>query len=59
MFFCVFRGAMALGTSLSRHHNLSLLTLKLDFNASLGDEGVINLCKGVRTNSTLKQVSWC
>ena len=48
------RGANALGTSLSYGHNLSLLTLKLDYNPTIGDEGVINLCKGLRTNSTLK-----
>ena len=50
------RGANALGTSLSYGHNLSLLTLKLDYNPTIGDEGVINLCKGLRTNSTLKQL---
>lgn len=42
--------------SLSYGHNLSLLTLKLDYNGTLGDEGVINLCKGLRTNVTLKQL---
>lgn len=50
------RGANALGISLSFGHNLSLLTLKLDYNPTLGDEGVINLCRGLRTNSTLKQL---
>jgi hypothetical protein len=50
------RGANALGMALSFGHNLSLLTLKLDYNPTLGDEGVINLCKGLRTNSTLKQL---
>lgn len=50
------RGAMALGLSLSYGHNLSLLTLKLDYNASLGAEGVINLCRGLRTNISLKQL---
>jgi hypothetical protein len=50
------RGANALGMSLSFGHNLSLLTLKLDYNPTLGDEGVINLCKGLRTNATLKQL---
>jgi hypothetical protein len=52
------RGALALGNSLGRHNNLSLLTLKLDYNTTLGDEGVANLCRGLRTNSTLKQVSY-
>eukprot|EP01035_Chromulina_nebulosa_P024512 gene24512-31919_t len=50
------KGANALGSSLSHGHNLSLLTLKLDYNATLGDEGVVNLCKGLRTNMTLKQL---
>ena len=35
------RGAMALGTSLSQSNNLSLLTLKLDYNSQLGLEGNI------------------
>lgn len=50
------RGALALGNSLGRHNNLSLLTLKLDYNTTLGDEGCANLCRGLRTNGTLKQV---
>lgn len=50
------RGGLALGTALSHRHNLSLLTLKLDYNSTLGTEGIIELCKGLRTNSTLKQV---
>jgi hypothetical protein len=33
------KGASALGASLSYGHNLSLLTLKLDFNQSMGTEG--------------------
>lgn len=33
------RGALALGTSLSQFNNLSLLTLKLDYNATLALEG--------------------
>ena len=33
------RGANALGYSLSRGNNLSLLTLKLDYNKTFGDEG--------------------
>jgi hypothetical protein len=53
------RGALALGNSLGRHNNLSLLTLKLDYNTTLGDEGIVNLCRGLRTNATLKQVFTC
>lgn len=33
------RGALALGNSLSQRHNLSLLTLKLDYNSTLGTAG--------------------
>jgi hypothetical protein len=50
------RGANALGSALSYGHNLSLMTLKLDYNATIGDDGVLNLCKGLRTNMTLKQL---
>lgn len=50
------RGANALGYSLSRGNNLSLLTLKLDYNKTFGDEGLEMLCKGLRTNITLKQL---
>lgn len=50
------RGANALGYSLSRGHNLSLLTLKLDYNNTIGDEGLEMLCRGLRTNITLKQL---
>lgn len=49
-------GANALGISLSRGNNLSLLTLKLDYNSTIGDEGLEMLCKGLRTNITLKQL---
>lgn len=52
------RGGLALGASLSQRHNLSLLTLKLDYNSTLGTDGVIELCKGLRTNATLKQVEF-
>ena len=34
------RGAHYLGASLSQNNNLSLLTLKLDFNSTLGLEGM-------------------
>ena len=51
-----FRGAKALGTSLSHGQNRSLLTLKLDYNATLGTDGCKALCQGLRTNETLKQL---
>ena len=48
--------------SLSLQHNFysflyTQATLVLDFNRTLGSEGVIALCKGLRTNSTLKKLS--
>lgn len=49
-------GALALGQSLSRGNNLSLLTLKIEFSPNFGSEGCRNLCQGLRTNSTLKQL---
>jgi hypothetical protein len=33
------KGALALGTSLSKGNNLSLLTLVLDYNTTLGTTG--------------------
>jgi len=33
------KGALALGTSLSQGNNLSLLTLKLDYNTTMGTSG--------------------
>lgn len=55
------KGCMGLGQSLSQGRNLSLLTLRLDYNHSLGYEGVANLSHGLRTNKTLKQLhlSFC
>ena len=55
------RGALALGSSLSAGKNLSLCTLKLDYNVSIGAEGVVNLCKGLRTNISLMELhlSYC
>lgn len=50
------RGCNALGIALSFGHNVSLLTLKLDYNTSIGTEGVANLCRGLRTNNALKQL---
>ena len=48
-------GTAAIGRAMSM--NKSLLCLILDFNRSLGVDGVANLCKGLRTNSTLKKLS--
>lgn len=53
------RGCTALGISLSMGKNLSLLTLKLDYNRSIGTQGAINLLRGLRTNMTLKQLHLC
>ena len=50
------KGCMALGSALSIGGNRSLLTLKLDYNLSIGTAGVDYLCRGLRTNSTLKQL---
>lgn len=50
------KGCNALGTALSYGNNLSLLTLKLNYNTEIGTLGIINLCKGLRTNCTLKQL---
>jgi len=50
------RGAMALGQALAQGRNLSLLTLRLDYNPPMGADGVANLCRGLRTNMTLKQL---
>lgn len=47
---------MALGQALSIGCNKSLLSLKLDYNPSLGSEGAAALCRGLRTNATLKQL---
>lgn len=51
-----YRAGNALGSSLSFGRNVSLLTLKLDYNASFGDLGVHHLCVGLRTNVSLKQL---
>jgi hypothetical protein len=55
------KGCMALGQSLAKGKNLSLCTLKLDYNVSIGGEGAINVCRGLRTNMTLIQLhlSYC
>lgn len=49
-------GGLAIGQALSYGNNLSLLTLKLDYNNTLGTKGIADLCKGLRTNRTLKQL---
>ncbi len=50
-------GALALGRSLCVGMNRTLATLVLDFNNTLGSEGLEALCKGLKTNSTLKKLS--
>lgn len=50
-------GALALGRSLCVGMNRTLATLVLDFNKTLGSDGVEALCKGLKTNSTLKKLS--
>lgn len=54
------RGANALGASLSYGHNLSLLTLKLDFNQSLGNDGKFPDLEASTLNQTDKvyQLLW-
>ena len=54
-------GCYALGRSLSKGNNRSLITLKLDYNGTIGSQGVIELCNGLRTNSSLKNIhlSYC
>jgi len=50
------RGCMALGAALGQGGNVSLLTLKLDYNTELGTAGVEYLCRGLRTNISLRQL---
>ncbi|KAJ8606000.1 hypothetical protein CTAYLR_010125 [Chrysophaeum taylorii] len=49
-------GARCLGQALMYGQNRSLVTLKLDYNYTLGSEGVAALCQGLRTNSSLRQL---
>ncbi|KAG5182219.1 leucine rich repeat protein [Tribonema minus] len=49
-------GALALGQALAAGCNRSLLSLKLDYNQTLGSEGARALCRGLRTNATLRQL---
>jgi hypothetical protein len=50
-------GALALGRSLCVGMNRTLATLILDFNQTLRSDGLAALCKGLKTNSTLKKLS--
>jgi Ran GTPase-activating protein (RanGAP) involved in mRNA processing and transport len=50
------RGCNALGQALSSSHNVSLLTLKLDYNVQMGTDGCEMLSRGLRTNMALKQL---
>lgn len=54
-------GCASLGEALMLGANASLVTLRLDLNAGVGDEGVRELCKGLRTNRTLQRLtlSYC
>ena len=54
-------GCFALGEALMLGANKSLLTLRLDNNITIGDAGIRELCKGLRTNKSLKKltVSYC
>jgi hypothetical protein len=47
-------GCRALGDALMLGANKSLVTLRLDNNLTLGDDGVVELSRGLRTNKTLK-----
>ncbi len=50
-------GACALGASLVLGACASLQYLSLDLNPALGDAGVHGLCRGLRSNNTLKRLS--
>jgi len=50
-------GAKALGRSLCVGMNTTLNTLILDFNRTMGSQGVAALCTGLATNSTLSKLS--
>ena len=51
------RGCMALGHALSKGSNVSLLTLNLDYNGLIGTLGTQNLCRGLRSNISLRNLS--
>lgn len=50
-------GCLALGESLMLGANTSLMTLRLDNNPLMGDAGMHELAKGLRTNKTLKKLT--
>ena len=54
-------GCFLLGEALSLGGSQHLTTLRLDLNAGIGDEGIIQLCRGLRTNRTLQTLtlSYC
>jgi len=54
-------GCAALGDALMLGANASLQVLRLDMNMGIGDDGVRELCKGLRTNRTLQKLtlSYC
>ena len=45
---------LALGTAFSTGGNTTVTSLKLDYNPRIGTEGLITLCDGLMTNSTLE-----
>lgn len=51
----------ALGDSLVLGGNSTLMTLRLDLNRGIGDDGIGELCKGLRTNRVLSKLtlSYC
>ena len=49
-------GCQALGKSLDGKHKSHLLTLKINYNAEMGDAGAAALGRGLFTNRTLKQL---
>jgi hypothetical protein len=49
-------GCFSLGSALSNGGNQSLLTLKFLYDPTIGSEGCAQLCRGLRTNRTLKRL---
>lgn len=50
-------GAAALGQALMLGANSTLEVLRLDLNPGIGDAGVAQLCRGLRTNRSLKRLT--
>lgn len=50
-------GCNALGAALTLGANASVANLSISHNRLIGDEGVVELAKGLRTNRNLKQLS--